>query len=110
MQDVADRANVSRGAQTHHYATKHELVVAAIEHLFDEQARRFVSAFEAIPPEARTLGRAIDELWAIEWKYGRMRLKSSFGTALKVYSPKSLWANVSTYATRCGSVISDASS
>ncbi len=62
---VADRANVSRGAQTHHYPTKRDLVVAAIEHLFEVHTREFVAAFEGVPPEDRTLDRAIDALWAI---------------------------------------------
>lgn len=62
---VADRAQVSRGAQTHHYPTKRDLVVAAIEHLFDEQARNFAAAFAEVPVEERTLARAIDALWTI---------------------------------------------
>ena len=62
---VADRARVSRGAQTHHYPTKRDLVVAAIEHLFDEQARGFAAVFEQVAPEDRTLERAIDVLWDI---------------------------------------------
>lgn len=62
---VAERAGVSRGAQTHHYATKRDLVVAAIEQLFDDQARRFAEAFEQVPQSERTFGRAIDALWAI---------------------------------------------
>ncbi len=62
---VADRAQVSRGAQTHHYATKHDLVVAAIEFLFDDQAQHFSEAFEKVPSDERTLGRALEELWAI---------------------------------------------
>lgn len=62
---VADRAGVSRGAQSHHYATKRDLVVAAIEALFDEQARRFAEAFEVVPRSERTLSRAVDALWAI---------------------------------------------
>ena len=41
---VADRAQVSRGAQTHHFPTKRDLVAAAIEHLFDEHAREFAAA------------------------------------------------------------------
>lgn len=32
--DAADRANISRGAQMHHFATKNELIEAAISHLF----------------------------------------------------------------------------
>lgn len=62
---VAARAGVSRGAQSHHYATKRDLVVAAIEALFDEQARRFAEAFEVVPRSERTLSRAVDALWAI---------------------------------------------
>lgn len=62
---VADRAQVSRGAQTHHFPTKRDLVVAAIEHLFDENARAFTAAFERVPPEERTLDRAVDALWTI---------------------------------------------
>lgn len=62
---VADRAGVSRGAQTHHYPTKHELVVAAIEQLFSDQAEVFAKAFEMVPQSERTFSRAIDELWDI---------------------------------------------
>lgn len=62
---VADRAQVSRGAQTHHYPTKRDLVVAAIEHLFDEHARGFTKAFEQVPVHERTLDGAIDALWQI---------------------------------------------
>jgi len=62
---VADRADVSRGAQTHHFPTKRDLVVAAVEHLFDARAREFTTAFEGVPPQQRSLERAIDALWTI---------------------------------------------
>lgn len=39
---------------------------------------------------------ALDELYSIEWRRGRLRLKSSFGTALKLVS-RSWWANGSAY-------------
>lgn len=39
----------------------------------------------------------LDELWSIEWKGGRWRIKRSFGTALKFWS-KNGWANFSTYS------------
>ena len=39
----------------------------------------------------------LDEVYSIEWRRGRLRLKQSFGTALKLFS-KSGWANVSVYA------------
>jgi len=38
----------------------------------------------------------VDELWAIDWRFGRLRLKQSFGTAMKFWG-ESTWANVSTY-------------
>jgi hypothetical protein len=39
----------------------------------------------------------LDELYSVEWSRGRLRLKKSFGTALKMFSHK-WWANISTYA------------
>lgn len=62
---VASRAQVSRGAQTHYYATKSDLVVAAVEHLFDQLATQFRETFEAVDPTARTFDRAIEELWSL---------------------------------------------
>src|SRR5690349_16773358 len=63
--EVAIRAGVSRGAQTHHFPSKAELVAAAIEHVFDQQARRFRDAFAALPEEQRTLDHAVELLWEI---------------------------------------------
>lgn len=62
---VADRAGVSRGAQTHHFPTKSDLVVAAVEQLFDTLARQFGETFEAVDADERTFERAVDELWAL---------------------------------------------
>jgi len=39
----------------------------------------------------------LDELWSVSLRWGRLRFKKSFGTALKLWSG-SAWANVSTYA------------
>ena len=63
--EVARRAGVSRGAQTHHFPTKSDLVVAAVEHLFAGQERSFRAAFDALPTDKRTLEAAIDILWEI---------------------------------------------
>ena len=38
----------------------------------------------------------LDELYSIEWRRGRLRLKKSFGTAVKFWG-SSTWANLSTY-------------
>ena len=39
----------------------------------------------------------LDELWSIEWKFGRVRLKRSFGTAVKIWG-RTAGANVITLA------------
>jgi hypothetical protein len=39
----------------------------------------------------------LDEVYSVEWKRGWVRIKKSFGTAVKMYSGKSMWANFSTY-------------
>jgi hypothetical protein len=39
----------------------------------------------------------LDEIYSVEWKSGRWRLKKSFGTALKLWG-EDPWANFSTYA------------
>lgn len=62
---VAQRAGVSRGAQTHHFPTKRELVVAAVEHVFATREAAFRDAFLALPPDDRTLDRAVEILWEI---------------------------------------------
>jgi hypothetical protein len=38
----------------------------------------------------------LDEIWSVEWSHG-LRLKSSFGTALKFFG-QGAWSNVSCYA------------
>ncbi|MBN1395175.1 MAG: metal-dependent hydrolase [Pirellulales bacterium] len=39
----------------------------------------------------------LDELYSIEWRHGRLRLKKSFGTAMKIFG-RGWWSNVSVYA------------
>lgn len=53
--DVADAAGVSRGAMTHHFPSKDDLVMALVEHVFErtaeigrERAHRFDTVGEAI--------------------------------------------------------------
>lgn len=61
--EVVRRAGVSRGAQVHHYPTKEDLVLAAIEHLLVRRLDEYHEAFDRLPPDDRTPGRAIDLLW-----------------------------------------------
>ena len=46
---VSERAGVSRGAQLHHFPTKNDLVVAAVEHLAE---RRGVPSSRGAPPRS----------------------------------------------------------
>ena len=40
----------------------------------------------------------LDEIWAIDFAHGLPRLKKSFGTAIKLWSDRGLWPNVSAYS------------
>jgi AcrR family transcriptional regulator len=46
---VSDRAGVSRGAQLHHFPTKNDLVVAAVEHLTRVRGEELARAARAVP-------------------------------------------------------------
>ena len=39
----------------------------------------------------------LDELYSVQWRRGRLRLKKSSGTALKIWGDN-LWANLFTFA------------
>ena len=51
---VSERAGVSRGAQLHHFPTKNDLVVAAVEHLTAVRGAELADAFAALPARHRT--------------------------------------------------------
>jgi AcrR family transcriptional regulator len=50
---VSERAGVSRGAQLHHFPTKNDLVVAAVEHLTEKRASELASAAARLPDGAK---------------------------------------------------------
>jgi AcrR family transcriptional regulator len=50
---VSERAGVSRGAQLHHFPTKNDLVVAAVEHLTEVRAAELASAAHRLPTGPR---------------------------------------------------------
>ena len=61
--EVVRRAGVSRGAQVHHFPSKQDLVLAAMEHVLDRRQEEFRASFEG--NDQRTLAAAIDLLWAL---------------------------------------------
>src|SRR5437764_15212783 len=60
--EVVRRAGLSRGAQVHHFPTKAELVVAAVEHLFHRRHEEFRQAFAE---RVRSLDAALELLWVM---------------------------------------------
>ncbi|HSU03523.1 MAG TPA: TetR/AcrR family transcriptional regulator [Nocardioides sp.] len=58
---VSERAGVSRGAQLHHFPTKNDLVVAAVEHLTELRGEELTRAVERLP-SGRRRTRAVVEM------------------------------------------------
>jgi len=63
--EVVRRAGVSRGAQVHHFPTKTDLVVGALDHILARRRQQFRAAFGALAPHERTLATALDLLWSM---------------------------------------------
>ena len=59
---VSERAGVSRGAQLHHFPTKNDLVVAAVEHLTQVRGAELAAAAARLPAPRST--RAVLDLLA----------------------------------------------
>lgn len=57
---VSQRAGVSRGAQLHHFPSKQDLVVAAIEYIAERRRDELVVDMDLLPEQART--RAVLDL------------------------------------------------
>jgi AcrR family transcriptional regulator len=63
--EVVRRAGVSRGAQVHHYPTKEDLVLAAVEHLCTRRMGEYRAAVERLPVHERTPAASVDLLWSV---------------------------------------------
>src|SRR5271163_3574971 len=63
--EIATRAGVSRGAQLHHFPKKDELVVSALEHVFELRLREMSAAIAEPPPGSREhrLSMVLDAMW-----------------------------------------------
>jgi len=64
--EVGERAGLSRGAQLHHFPSKAELLVAAIEHLADERSKEFEAELKLRLGEGDDpIDAVVDMLWAM---------------------------------------------
>ncbi|WP_307854288.1 TetR/AcrR family transcriptional regulator [Nocardioides palaemonis] len=62
---VSERAGVSRGAQLHHFPTKNDLVVAAVEHLTELRGAELADAVEGLSRrDTRTVLRMLGDHFA----------------------------------------------
>lgn len=59
---VARRAGVSRGAQLHHYPTRSELVIAAVEHLAVQRVTEIEQAADDLPAEGPRVAAVLSML------------------------------------------------
>src|SRR3954463_6784734 len=56
---VSERAGVSRGAQLHHFPTKQDLVVAAVQHVTEVRGSELAAAAQNLPTDQRLRSRAV---------------------------------------------------
>lgn len=59
---VSQRAGVSRGAQLHHFPTKNDLVIAAVEHLTRARGEDLAAATEKLPTGPRRTRAVLEAL------------------------------------------------
>ena len=59
---VSERAGVSRGAQLHHFPTKNDLVVAAVEHLTERRGAELAEAVAQLPAGTKRTRAVVEVL------------------------------------------------
>src|ERR1700712_4335434 len=62
-QRVAEMAGVTRGAQVHHFRSKEDLVVAAIEHLAQQRAQSAIRGAGRVQGGADSAAMVLDYIW-----------------------------------------------
>src|SRR5690625_3672440 len=60
---IAELAGVTRGAQIHHFRSKEDLVVAAIEHLAQQRAQAAISELGRVQDSRDPVATMLDFLW-----------------------------------------------
>jgi AcrR family transcriptional regulator len=63
VQEICQRAGLSRGAQQHHFTTKADLMTSALEHLFARLSAQILNATAELPPGPERIEVGIDQLW-----------------------------------------------
>ncbi len=63
--DIADRAGVSRGALTHHFDSKDDLVCQSVEHMLRDATAEIRDYAERVQSGRIQLGSFIDHLWSM---------------------------------------------
>lgn len=72
--EVARRAGLSQGALFTHFATKAELLGAAVEHLFPRLIQDYRERFDAVPSGGDRIAAAVELLWGM---YQRPELQAA---------------------------------
>lgn len=62
---VAEMAGVTRGAQVHHFGSKNDLVIAALQHLAAKRAAAVVANVGELTATADPVGKLLDLLWDV---------------------------------------------
>lgn len=60
---VAELAGVTRGAQVHHFRSKEDLVVAAIEHLAEQRTQAAIREVGMVQSTPDPLGAVLEYMW-----------------------------------------------
>jgi AcrR family transcriptional regulator len=66
-QEVCRRLNASRGTLLHHFATREELIIEAVEYILGENVRHFKKTMAEIPGHGLTLADIARTLWKEHW-------------------------------------------
>lgn len=62
---IAEMAGVTRGAQIHHFRSKEDLVVAAIEHLAQQRAQAAIRELGRLHDSPDPIAAVLDFLWEV---------------------------------------------
>lgn len=66
-QEVCRRLDVSRGTMLHHFATREELIIEAVEYILGENVRHFKETMANISGDSLTLAGISRTLWKEHW-------------------------------------------